>query len=317
MTFLAGLAALVAAIFVAGCNVPDPKGDAPLRYRDAVFATVKETPNVQYGEAPGNDGTPQKLLLDVYEPAGDTAAKRPAMLWMHGGGFYSGTRKDNYIAELARRSAKRGYVSVSISYRLLAAFTCGGEGSVEFCADAAFAASDDERAAIRWLRKNADALRIDTNRIAIGGASAGAVSSLLVGAAPNGSPGNSGNPGFSSEVKAVISISGALPFNGVFGEGDAPVLFWHGTKDNVVPYKWAVANVDWMQDNGPIAFPHFVGGAGHTPVSGDTFEDMDRQARNFLYVMLSLGELNAGGTTPPRTSPLARATAAAVAEGAQ
>lgn len=259
-------ALLAAALLVAGCEVPPPEGDYPLRYRDMTFS-VQETPDQVYGEVDG-----QRLQLDVYAPAGDRATKRPVMLWMHGGGFKFGSRKDGMMVELARRFARRGYVAVSISYRLLAAEACGGEASVTSCTPAVMAAADDERMAIRWLKANAATLRIDPNRIAIGGASAGAVTSILAGATPDGPQ---------TQVRGVYSISGALPFNGVFDPGDPPMFFWHGTEDTVVPYKWAYDNVSYLVQHGFIAGLRDVRGAGHVPSA--YLDDMDEQARNFVY----------------------------------
>lgn len=277
--------AVIAAAGVAACEVPPPEGEYPLRYRDMTFP-VAVTPDQRYGEATGADGQPQQLLLDVYEPAGDTAAKRPAIIWMHGGSFITGTRKDGMTVELARRFARRGYVAVSISYRLLAATACGGSASATRCMPAAFAAADDERAAIRWLRANAAELRIDTDRIAIGGISAGGVASVLAGSTPD-TPGASGNPGHSSAAHAVVSISGALPTELTFGPGDPPTWFWHGMNDTVVPFDWAHSNARYLMQNGLIGVLRYVEGAGHVP--GAHLDDMDGQARNFLYKMLALG----------------------------
>lgn len=284
------LAAAALAIVLGACEVPAPEGAYPLRYRDMTFS-VKTTPDIQYGEAPGAGGVPQKLLLDVYEPAGDSAAKRPAIIWMHGGSFKYGTRKDGMTVELARRFAQRGYVAVSISYRLLADEACGGEASANRCMPAAFAAADDERAAIRYLRSRATQLRIDPDRIAIGGISAGGVASVLAGSTPD-TPGASGNPGPSSAAQAVVSISGGLPTELTFGPGDPPTQFWHGMDDTVVPFEWAHRNARYMMQSGLIGVLRYVEGAGHVP--GDKLDDMDEQARNFLYKMLFLQSAEGG-----------------------
>src|SRR6185436_6326135 len=61
-----------------------PPGDAPLRYRDAIFANVTLTSNVTYGSAVNNSGQTVTLLLDVYEPTGDAITARPAIIWVHG-----------------------------------------------------------------------------------------------------------------------------------------------------------------------------------------------------------------------------------------
>src|SRR5688500_5164923 len=57
---------------------------AGVRYLDEVFDEVERTEGVEYREAVTVDGTTQQLHLDVYEPAGDTAERRPVVLLMHG-----------------------------------------------------------------------------------------------------------------------------------------------------------------------------------------------------------------------------------------
>src|SRR6185436_11342997 len=99
-------------------NTLTPPGAAPLRYRDPVFATVTKTTDVVYGSAVDQNGTTQSLKLDVYQPTGDAVSKRPAMVWVHGGGFSSGNKTSPEIVAEANDLAKKGYVSVSIDYRL-------------------------------------------------------------------------------------------------------------------------------------------------------------------------------------------------------
>src|SRR6266487_3583451 len=79
------LLVLVVAIIAAGSlaaacipwEVVRPSGAAPLRYRDEVFSNYTVTSDLQYGSAPGLDGSPVALKLDMYEPANDRAAARP------------------------------------------------------------------------------------------------------------------------------------------------------------------------------------------------------------------------------------------------
>ena len=59
------------------------------------------------------------------------------------------------------------------------------------------------QAAVRWVRANAAARRLDPDRIATGGFSAGATMSVAT-AYNSDDPGNSGNPGYSSRVTAAI-----------------------------------------------------------------------------------------------------------------
>ena len=59
---------------------------------------------------------PIQLKLDIFRPLGDTATSRPAVVWMHGG-FFTGGDKSN-MWDQARAVAERGYVGVSLQYRL-------------------------------------------------------------------------------------------------------------------------------------------------------------------------------------------------------
>jgi acetyl esterase/lipase len=283
----AGLLAFVAAALLAGCTVPAPEGAAPLRHRDLLFTDLSVQKGVAYGQAPLTDGTPQQLTMDTYQPAGDTARDRPLIIWAHGGSFRAGSSSATDVTTFARRFAQRGYVSASINYRLLATDTvCAGANYADSCTTAALGAAEDFKAAIRWFRAHADEYRIDPNAIVIGGTSAGAIAAVLASATSN-TPGASGNPGYSNQVNAAISISGGSPTNLIFGKTDAPILFWHGTADTTVPYTWATSNVEAMIDTNLIAILRNVQGAGHVPFAqyGD---DMDEQARNFAFRVLGL-----------------------------
>jgi dipeptidyl aminopeptidase/acylaminoacyl peptidase len=246
---------------LAGCTVPRPPGDGVLRYRDQVFSTVTVAKDLTYGSATGINGTPETLKLDLYQPAGDAVAKRPAMIWIHGGGFTMGDKSSG--AGKAALFAKLGYVVVSINYRLLSPVGCGGNPDpTPTCINAAIGAQHDAQAAVRWLRANATTYRIDTDRIAVSGGSAGAVTSLLVDWRPE-DPGDSGNPGPSSKVRAAVSVSGGAPNNDYITADDGPALFIHGTEDKVVPYDWAVQNAAGMYILGILTVLEPIDGAGH------------------------------------------------------
>ncbi len=159
----------------AAYDAPAPSGAAPLRYRDIVFPTVTKT-TVPYATVTGSDGQPQRLLMDVYRPNGDTATRRPVMIWVHGGYFAYGSRSEGAVTTLAQRFAQRGYVTASIDYRLLGgtgAALCTGGSTPPSCFSAALAAASDAKQAVQWFRRYPAALRIDPNRISMGGTSAG------------------------------------------------------------------------------------------------------------------------------------------------
>lgn len=282
------VSALLVAALGAGCSLPPPEGDPPLRYRDAVFSNVSVQSNLTYGSAPDTQGNPVTLQLDLYQPSGDTATRRPAVLWVHGGGFCCGSKTAANVRALADLYARLGYVAVSINYRLLVSEGCGGNPNpTPECVEAALAAQHDAQAAVRWLRRNAASYRIDASRIAIGGSSAGGVTSLLVGTRSE-DPGSSGNPGFPSTVRGAVSIAGGVPTNEWINAGDAPTIFFHGTNDNTVPFEWAQSNNEAMHDAGIFTTFHAIQGAGHGlwPAHRTLIEE---QSRYFLYYMLDLG----------------------------
>jgi dipeptidyl aminopeptidase/acylaminoacyl peptidase len=284
------LLALAAASALAGCTLPPPDGDPPLRYRDHVFSTVSVTRDLSYGSAPDAQGNAVDLKLDLYQPAGDTVARRPALVWVHGGGFTAGSKSSG--ATIATFYARLGYVAVSIDYRLLSPTGCGGNPNpTPTCVAAALGAQHDAQAAVRWLRRYATTYRVDPDRIAMGGGSAGAVTSLLA-AWRSEDPGTSGNPGFPSTIRAAVSVSGGTPTDEYIGAGDAGVLFIHGTEDQTVPYHWAVSNAGRMFNLRLPVVLESLAGAGHG-LSGQYRDLIHQQSSYFLYGMLDLSR--AGG----------------------
>ncbi len=72
---------------------------------------------------------------------------------------------------------------------------------------------EDCKAAIRWLRANAERYRIDPDRIGVAGLSLGGYLACMVGTtdSSDGLEGTGGNPEYSSRVQAVVSL--AAPVN--------------------------------------------------------------------------------------------------------
>jgi acetyl esterase/lipase len=260
-----------------------PSGDAPLRYRDDVFTSVTKTSDVVYGSAVNSQGQTQQLLLDIYEPTGDTVTGRPAIVWVHGGGFSGGSKTSLEIVDEATVFAKKGFFNVSISYRLTPG-GCSATTPTVTCLQGIINAKHDAQAAVRFLKANAATYGLDSTRIAIAGTSAGAITALNVAYSPE-DPGTSGNPGPSSAVGAAVSLSGAriMPAN----PGDAPALLFHGTNDPLVPYSWAEQTVAEATAAGLRAEITTWEGAGHVPYAQHRTEILD-QTRNFLFWALHL-----------------------------
>src|SRR5882724_13559374 len=135
------------------------------------------------------------LLLDVYHPPQGVTPKRMAIIHLFGGGFFTGNKNAGYIVNDVRALGRLGYTNVPANYRLT------GQGLWP-------AQIHDTKAAIRWVRANADKIGIDADKIAIAGYSAGGLLSLLA-AGTNGMAefeGNGGNSGVSSNVQAGIGV---------------------------------------------------------------------------------------------------------------
>ena len=273
---------LVAALVVVGsaCDFPNlnPPGAAPLRYRDEVFTTVVKTADVTYGSAVNLSGQTVTLKLDVYQPPlTDPITSRPAIVWVHGGSFCCGNKSSAELVDEANTFAKKGYVNVSIDYRLEPG-GCSAGGPTVNCLRAIKEATQDGQTAVSWLRTNAAAYGVDPTRIAIGGSSAGAITALQVGYATAETP--------ASAVRAAVSLSGGNVFSPI-GAGDAPALLFHGSADTTVPYQWAVDTVNKAQAAHLDAYLETWPGAGHVPYVEFRTQILT-QTTNFLWWEMDL-----------------------------
>lgn len=224
---------VVLLLTLVGCG-DDPVGpEDGVRYLDEMFEVATET-DLQYGLAIDENGDEEVLLLDLYQPADDDLARRPAVVWLHGGSFQFGHKGET--AEFARSSARRGFVSVSPNYRIRENQTFDYTDPDDAIGEQAkIDAQHDTQAAVRWLRANADDLGVDPDLIFLAGYSAGGTAALRVAAASAGDVGSSGNPGPSSSVAGVVGISASVE-EGVLEAAMGPTLLIHGTDDTKVPF---------------------------------------------------------------------------------
>ena len=157
--------------------------------RSTAVAVEPDRPGLEYatvGNAP--------LLLDFYKPS-DRKEGAPLVVWVHGGAWRSGSRRQVPVLGLL----DRGFALASVDYRL--------------SSQAPFPAQvHDIKAAIRFLRSKSEDLGIDSNQIMIAGASAGGHLAALVGLT-KGEPRLEGEVGdhlhASSQVSAIVSFYGA------------------------------------------------------------------------------------------------------------
>ena len=228
-----------------------------VRYLDEVFEDVLITEDVVYGNAPDLpfiflfewNTIDIDLDMDIYEPVGDTLSARPAIIFIHTGAFFSGHNELDDVADLSIASAKRGYVSFNINYRLglnvLSSYS--GERAV-------YRGMQDASAAIRHIREFHEEYNIDPNKIFIWGTSAGSFIGLHLAYSqdderPESTYGTTADPDLgcidcsgnnyiqNSKPNALISCWGAIgDLNWIDQDDNIPTLMFHGTADPIVPF---------------------------------------------------------------------------------
>ena len=251
--------------------------------------------DVTYGKGDDVD-----LKLDIATPKGK--GPFPAVLCVHGGGWRAGKRQD--LEQLVKLLAERGFVAATVSYR--------------FAPKHPFPAQiEDCKAAVRWLRANADKLQIDPDRIGAVGFSAGGHLSCMLGAADAaaGLEGKGGNPDQSSRVQAVVSFFGPTDFTrknwtaqvegtflvpllgGAFEDkteaykkcspliyvtkNNPPFLFFHGTKDALVGLEHSEKMTKKLREVGVSAELVVMDGEGHGWGGDKLAKTLDQAARFF------------------------------------
>lgn len=242
-------------------------------------------------------GETRELLLDLLVPASATAV--PVVVWIHGGGWSSGSRTP--IPPGVAALCGRGYAVASIEYRLTPTWRWPTQ-------------IQDAKGAVRWLRANAATYGLDPDRIGAWGPSAGGHLAAMLGTSGGvatatvgsttvdleGAVG--GNLDRSSRVQAVVALYPATDFlamqlypssndhnaaasaeSSLVGgpvqsrpervatadpgthatADDPPVLLLHGTNDDLIPFSQSVLLDRALRSHGVsstlVAFP----GAGH------------------------------------------------------
>jgi acetyl esterase/lipase len=233
--------------------------------------------DVEYANPEG-----QHLKLNLARPK-DGTGPFPAVVCIHGGGFRAGSR-EGYNGTVLKL-AQNGYVAATISYRLAPKYQFP-------------AAVEDTKAAVRWLRKNAETYHIDPERVGVTGGSAGGHLAQFLGVTGDVKEFDGGqNPGPSSRVACVVNVYGPSDFTKSYGKsvdaaevlpqwlgGDlttarrthlrasplywvtpnaAPTLCIHGTKDPYVHHEQSEWLVEKLKAAGVEAELVLLDGAGH------------------------------------------------------
>ena len=262
-------------------------------------AGVRLVENLAYRE-----GNP-KWVLDLAMPEKAATAPRAALLIVHGGGWSGGDKTVEQFRDVMFAAAQKGYVAVSINYRLK------GEAKFPACIQ-------DVRAAVRWLRANAGKYHVDPDRIASYGQSAGAHLAVLAGLlgddweldpTPVGAP--------SARLQACVGAATPANFNlpdlepegrGLLPEFTAhwknaaspthyvttstiPVCLIHGTADRIVPSVQAQNLYDALRAAGGAAAAgaelHLIDGGAHSLARADAGHTYWRKVHSLLFDFLA------------------------------
>ena len=210
LTFFAAL--LIIACSKDQLTEPEIDNGIPVVKADSTYTVLQET-NITYADGLSHSTSSTTsfsipLKLDIYYPE-NNFSNRPVFMFIHGGGFTGGTKTKPEIVEMANYYASRGWVFVSIDYRTteklgdisgmspqdVQTYYTGlaphewvdtaiqGSQNVNQVkqAIAMYLAQRDSKAALRWIMANASTYNINKDFITVGGASAGAITTIALG----------------------------------------------------------------------------------------------------------------------------------------
>jgi len=286
--------------------------------------TTKEGPDPRPPLQP--DGN-EPLRLWVADP-NNGLTDRPAIIWLHGGGFAVGIDSMYGLANTdGKEYAARGYVGFSVEYRVNT--TLIGDKSLcqwvqdnakpgdpvyearkEECKQNILAAQRDALAAVRWVRRHASEYGVDPQKIAVGGFSAGAVTASN--AAYQGD--DIGTIAYSADDDLSVAasrIQGGFGASGctysedltkppaTIGAGDAPVSLIHSEFDQAVPYACAAMTVNTARSFGLVAELHsYCDAGGHA----DDLYKANKAATDEQWTTFLTRELKIYSGMPPATA---------------
>ncbi|MEO6831066.1 MAG: alpha/beta hydrolase fold domain-containing protein [Chitinophagaceae bacterium] len=168
------------------------------KWVDTSYAVVKMD-NIKYGNATDFAGAQRDLTMNIAMPLGDTAPPcgRPLFVAIHGGSFMAGSKDADLPPRWIIDFAKRGYVAISINYRLGLFQTsssahcnitnlgvpwdCLNVADTAEWTRAMYRGMQDAKGAIRYMVNHATDYNFDPRNVFVAGESAGAFIALATG----------------------------------------------------------------------------------------------------------------------------------------
>lgn len=249
---------LILSLIIISATAQDHPTCNTQRYRVDVFENVTVTNDVMYGIDNTIGGNEVELYMDIYEPEGDAEVERPVIVLAFGGSFINGTRGD--ISGLCTRFARKGYVAVSIDYRLYdkALIPLPTEREMQ---DVVIRAIKDMKTAIRFLDDDARAENtygVDMDWLYLGGVSSGGITAAHCAILDSTDAFSESLQGYinqhapiygitdtdeSIKIRGVLNYSGGLRQVDWIDAGDPPFISFHDDGDPTVPYKGGYAQI--------------------------------------------------------------------------
>jgi acetyl esterase/lipase len=229
-------------------------------------------------------GGTRKEKADIYSPLDhDKAKPLPGIIVIHGGGFNDGDKARGRELNISENLALKGYVCMSINYKLRRV-----KGQVTWPQSVY-----DAKAAVRYLRKEAASLGVDPDKIGVIGCSAGCNLSMMLATtgAADGFDAVKGEPyqDVSARVACAIGFYGAVDLMNyhdmkmfaktreeapeLYKKGspityldakDPPMLLVHGTADVTVPLSQSETYLRIAKEKGAPCALEVIPDAPHT-----------------------------------------------------
>lgn len=227
-----------------------------------VSPAMSFTPALPYSRA--NPALELDVLVPHREPGSDPL---PVAIFFHGGGWHEGDRGAGMHPWLNPLLAARGYVTVSVTYRL--------SGVARWPAQ-----YEDAHDALVWMREHAAEFGGDPARIGVWGFSAGAHLAAHLALREPGSvkaaslaacPADLRNAGV-DDPNEVTWLVGPSPSAEVLADvspirwvtsNAPPILIAHGTDDQIVEFTQGLALRDALDDAGARAQLHVIPNGTH------------------------------------------------------